>query len=146
MGRLPDNNLEIYADFAACIDACAARTGCRSVDYNADTRECYYMRGNYVRCASPGRGLLQRAAPTRRFIHTWTNLYLKLQVPKISAANSLIYCNARIDTPQKEPVSAPAPAPSSGSVTQGGSGGDQAGGGGSNQILMIDPLKQQGYG
>ena len=41
-------NPETKPSFAACIDACAARAGCKSVDYNADTSACTYLGGAYV--------------------------------------------------------------------------------------------------
>ena len=41
-------NPETKANFAACIDACAARAGCKSVDYNADTSACTYLSGAFV--------------------------------------------------------------------------------------------------
>ena len=41
-------NPETKPNFAACIDACAARAGCKGVDYNADTSACSYLAGSYV--------------------------------------------------------------------------------------------------
>lgn len=41
--------------FAECIDSCAARTGCKSVDFDAGKSECWHMDTASVCLNSPFR-------------------------------------------------------------------------------------------
>lgn len=125
---MPGNNPEVVDSFAACIDAGAARTGCKSVDYNADTRQCVFLRGNYVRCHYSGMvGCSEQQLPTRGSRHGDADMCLRIQIPKIEAASGPAYHNARMAEP---PVSAQTGGQTGGGQASGGqTGGGQAGGG-----------------
>lgn len=44
---------DVRQDFAACIDACGAKSGCVAVDYNQDTKSCGYINQLMVCATKP---------------------------------------------------------------------------------------------